>query len=142
MRPSWWQTVVPAPGDVLWCRFPFDERPNEPAPTGHPGLVFQVRLQPQGGCSVLVAFGTSNLQRASGTPNLVIQNLRTLNAAGLKRATLFDLGRCRHLPWDPTWFRPIGDLPDPRLGRLDAAAREQLPRNSCNRFSPCDRPVA
>lgn len=123
---SWWQTVIPVPGDILWCRFPFDERTDQPAPTGHPSLVFEVRLPPHGAYSVLVAFGTSNLRSAAGTPNLVIQNLCTLNAAVLKRATLFDLGRSRHLPWDPTWFRPVGALPGPRLGVLDAAAREQL----------------
>lgn len=116
---AWSDRLLPAPGDVVWCRFPYDERPNHPAPSGHPALVFQVVQQNSGTFSVQVAFGTSNITRAPHHLNLVIHNMRSLDHAGLQRATLFDLGRVRFLPWTSDWFHAIGRNKTPIMGGLD-----------------------
>ncbi|MEN9874850.1 MAG: hypothetical protein RL186_1747 [Pseudomonadota bacterium] len=116
--------------DVVWCRFPFDERPGIPQDPPHPALVFEVReFQPEK-LSVLVAFGTSNLKRADHGENLVLQNVTEMNWAGLYMPTLFDLGRTKRLVWTDRWFvSPDSKRFDtPKIGSLSYAMQDRLKR--------------
>lgn len=120
--------TLPKAADVVWTRFPWDESRNEPGPP-HPCLVFHTAVHPKTGIGgVKVAFGTSNIERGERGRNFIISNVVGLNTAGLRRETLFDLGRWRWLLWTDRWFFS----PDPKrwstpvIGCLDGERLQRL----------------
>lgn len=100
--------TLPDPMDVVWCRFPYDEKPGRPGREPHPGLVFETNEYREGQYAVKVAFGTSNVQRPNG-PHFVVSNFNAMRIAGLNKVTCFDLGRSKWLVWTTDWF----ESPDP-----------------------------
>lgn len=54
--------------------------------------------------SVLVVFGTGNVDRGERGVNFVVSKFSSLKIAGLNKETLFDLGRAKWLPWTDRWF--------------------------------------
>jgi hypothetical protein len=116
--------------DVVWCRFPYDEKPGVPGVTPHPGLVFAVNEYKPGLFSVRVAYGTSNLKTESRPHDLRIGNFRAMQHAGLYQATRFDLDRLKWLMWDDAWFvSPDPDkYPTPKIGSLLSDSADRLRR--------------
>jgi len=119
---------VPAPGDVVWCRFPEDEG-IRPSPKARPALILAVQddVSP---VRVRVAYGTSR-----DTGELAPWEFRigpedgvAFTASGLALATKFSMRKVVVLDYTDLWFssapgRPVGDTP--RLGILHPAI---LPR--------------
>jgi hypothetical protein len=83
--------------------------------------------------SVLVVFGTSNMGRDDRSLHFFIANLAAMNWAGLRKPTLFDLGRSRWLHWSDAWFGSpdparwptpiIGHVPDDHVDFLRGQLR-------------------
>jgi hypothetical protein len=114
--------------DVVWCHFPYVEKPGVPAPAGHPCLVLETNEYQPGLYSVRVVYGTSQVHKFDRGLNLFVSNHAAQTQAGLSRETVFDLGRYLRLPWDDAFFKS----PDPRrwntpvIGNLQPLGQEVL----------------
>ena len=115
---------APTALDVVWCRFPFVEDLNNPAPKARPGLVRRV-VRKEGQLFVEVSFGTSNRKKYSDH-DLYIANLQDMIDAGLPQATVFVLDRTAVIPWAKEWCAKREDGTGPVVGRLNARCREYL----------------
>ena len=113
--------------DVVWCLFPFEERPGVPGPDPHPGLVFETREFRPGEYSVQVVYGTSNTKRP-GSPHFMVSNFAAMKMAGLNKVTIFDLGRSRWLPWTDGFFRSPDPrkYPTPKIGCIQSEGQAAL----------------
>lgn len=113
-------TPLPAPGDILWCKFPHHNYPGVPAYKCRPVLVKRVSTQKH---TVEVAYGTSQK-----TDNLYPGEFAVdpsdvgFAISGLDVRTKFDISRTVVLPFDDEWFAtaPILNLlnPVPKMGSL------------------------
>lgn len=132
---------LPAPGDIVWCKFPLRERPGAPSPVVRPVLVRESfnRIDDKSGQrfgSLIVSYGTGEFDRRHDGIDLIIKNWARVKALGLHKPTRFSLDPSsrKHLLWCEEFFAP------PRyivgcgihLGRLNeeefAQARECLVR--------------
>ena len=101
-------TTLPRPGDVVWCRFPFREMPGKPGPKPRPAVVRAVFLDRHTSrSSIEVAFGTSKKTDRLYKGEFLVATRSGRRAAGLDRATKFDLGRTVRLPWAIQFFTVI-----------------------------------
>jgi hypothetical protein len=112
----------PAPGDIVWCRFP--ERPRDkPGPKPRPGLVVTV-IEREDGVAVRVAHGTSQGLTRLASGEFAIRrdaNPAAYELAGLSYDTKFDLRKVIELPWDEAFFGVPADArhgQNPKLGTL------------------------
>ena len=130
--------VEPAPGDIVWCRFPQDL----PTP-GHkprPALVLKCGLvgdRPM----VLVAYGTSkktNLLYA-GEFAIYPKDASGYDRSGLSFATKFNLKKTVYLPYNNIWFGPPpkGSGNMPKLGELHPSLVKRL-HAAANGLSPSE----
>ncbi|MFC3711267.1 hypothetical protein ACFOMD_01710 [Sphingoaurantiacus capsulatus] len=67
---------------------------------------------------VSVVYGTTKLRREERLGDFVVANLAELDAAGLYRATRFDLNKCATLPWATNFFQTRPGYQSPVIGRL------------------------
>jgi hypothetical protein len=120
--PAW---PLPAPGDIVWCRFPELPRRN-PGPKPRPALVCDV-TEHEDGVAVTVAYGTSQkLNRLyAGEFAITKQDHPAAYAsAGLSFDTKFNLGQLVELPWSQAFFAVPAQAPygqQPKLGSLHAS---------------------
>lgn len=116
--------------DIVWCRFPYAEKPGIPALVPHPCLVFAVNEYKPDHFSVQVAFGTSTLKTDQRPADFIVMSAVNLCYAGLYQATRFDLDKIKWLMWDDEWFIP--QCPErhetPVIGRLPQEEIEDLRR--------------
>jgi len=96
---------LPAPGDIVYCRFP--EKVGAPGPKPRPALVTAIVEFDDGAKGVQVAYGTSQ-----GTEHLFAGEFlispkdgEAYEIAGLSFPTKFDLNRLQALPYTDEWFR-------------------------------------
>ena len=123
--------VQPAPGDIVWCRFPQDL--PTPGPKPRPALVLKCGLvddRPM----VLVAYGTSKNTALlyAGEFAIYPKDEPGYHRAGLSFATKFNLKKTVYLPYNNIWFGPppkesgvtpkLGELHSSLVKRLHAAA--------------------
>ncbi len=112
---------LPAPGDIVYCRFP--EKLGVPGPKPRPALVTAIVEFGDGTTGVQVAYGTSR-----GTDRLFAGEFlispkdgNAYEIAGLSFPTKFDLTRLQALPYNDEWFR-VAPLQEhghtPKLGIL------------------------
>lgn len=119
-------TTLPAPLDIVWCRFPFVEAPDRPA-KARPALVRRTLLDEADQPFLEVAYGTSKLRTQDRPHDFTVQNFNDLYEAGLAQATRFSLSRCVILPWAEEWFCPATeDFPSPVMGHLSLRSQEFL----------------
>jgi hypothetical protein len=121
--PAAWKP--PAPGDIVWCRFP--ELPDfNPGPKSRPALVPTVATR-EDGVVVHVVYGTS--QRVDHLKTGEFSILKAHNAAafalaGLAFETKFDFKVIVELPWTELFFKVAPRAPHgqtPKLGTLHPA---------------------
>jgi hypothetical protein len=115
-------STLPAPYEIVWCRFPDDLNDPEPSPKPRPGLVRSVAILDDGTGEVEVAYGTTNLKLNTRPFDLIISKASEMNACGLYRATRFDLETTAWLPWDTEWFEILPDYFSPVIGKLTGEA--------------------
>lgn len=118
-------TTIPTALDVVWCRFPFTEIPDQPGPKERPALVRSVKRTKDGFIYVEVCYGTSKLNQSSGC-DLYVGNMREMALAGLPQATAFQLNRCVTLPWAEDFFATRAGHQTPVVGHLGPTSIEYL----------------
>ena len=90
--------TMPTMLDVVWSRFPQEEKPSEPGPKERPALVRSVLLYAHHTrVAVEVTYGTSRLDKVHHL-DLQVCNSEEMDAAGLYQATGFRLSRTVKLP--------------------------------------------
>ena len=117
--PAWYP--APAPGDIVWCRFPERQLPG-PGPKPRPALVVAVRefeVRP----IAVVAYGTSRKidQLYAGEFAITPAERSAYEAAGLSAPTKFNLARTSELDFNDLWFAVPRGAPhgqNPKLGIL------------------------
>ena len=116
---------MPAPADMVWCRFP--ELPRQsPGPKPRPALVLEV-IEREDGAEIAVVYGTSQRVDRLSAGEFAITRLghaAAYKAAGLSHDTKFDFRQTVHLPWNDEFFAvppgsPRGQAP--LLGTLHAS---------------------
>jgi hypothetical protein len=117
--------LLPAPGDIVWCRFPELPR-RSPGPKPRPALVSTVTERTDG-VAVAVVYSTSQqLDRLSAGQFAITRrdHAAAFRAAGLSHDTKFDFKQAVELPWNLEFFAvppgaPFGQ--QPKLGVLHAS---------------------
>lgn len=114
------QYPAPAPGDIVWCRFP--ERAHIHPAKARPALVLSV-MDDAKPVRVRVAYGTSQRTDSVGATEVLIgpQDAAAYSLSGLSRATKFCMRNVVVLDYTELWFTcapgtPV--RPDPRMGVL------------------------
>ena len=125
---------LPAPGDIVWCRFP--ETIGVPGPKPRPALVLAVAPADH---AVIVVYGTSQKTHAL-YPTEFVLDPGDVNFAvsGLSLRTKFDMAHQVKVPFDADWFAVapglVPNLPVPKLGILHPSyvrlAREAAARRT------------
>ena len=127
-------TAAPSVYDIVWCKWPYRERPGEPGPVVRCTLVLDVRLMTDARdekewAAVTVAYGTEleKVRPQDLLNNLIIPRTE-YRALGLHKATVFklDLGNRKRLPWAEDYFVTQGYVRSQNLiaGSLTAKQRE------------------
>jgi hypothetical protein len=116
---------VPAPGDIVWCRFP-DLPKQSPGPKPRPALVVEV-IEREDGNEIGVVYGTSQRVGKLSAGEFAITrvgNAAAYKAAGLSHDTKFDFKQTARLPWSEAFFAVPPGAPNgqkPLLGTLHAS---------------------
>lgn len=110
-------TTLPAPYDIVWCRFPLDEIPG-PGPKSRPAIVKQALQDEEGNPWVNVMYGTTKLRMRENPFDFYVSNMTEMDHAGLFHATRFELKRCKIVPWAEEYFAKLRGYPSPVIGRL------------------------
>jgi hypothetical protein len=121
--------AMPAAGDIVYCRFP-QEIVGKPGPKPRPALVLKVG-ECDGGCEVLVAYGTSQKVRelVSGEFAIFAEDSPAFDKSGLSYPTKFSLRKTVTVPYNSLWFCPPPSPPgsqSPKLGELHATCSKKL----------------
>ena len=102
---------------VVWCRFPYNEAPNQPAAVTHPVIIKRPFKDQNGQPWATVIYGTSKDPYRSGPSYWTIdQNLAQF---GLNKPTRFNLAREATVPWASEFF-PAGLGQAPQAWLLSA----------------------
>ncbi len=96
---------LPAPGDIVYCRFP--ERLGRVGPKPRPAFVLAQIVFEDGVKGVTVAYGTSKKTDLLYSGEFLVSraNPAAFELAGLSFDTRFDLGKPRDLPYTDKWFQ-------------------------------------
>ena len=111
-------STLPAPYDVVWCRFPEHSSLGNPGPKARPALVKNVATTVHGTGEVHLVYGTTNLKLNSRTFDFYVTNAAEMDACGLFKATRFDLDIVAWIPWALEWFETLPGYTSPIIGHL------------------------
>jgi hypothetical protein len=113
-------STLPAPFDIVWCRFPEHPDLGEPGPKPRPGLVRNVATDDEGFGEVQLVFGTTTLKMTSRRFDFFVTKQSEMDSCGLYRATRFDLDCVAWIPWASEWFDVLPGYSSPVIGHLTA----------------------
>jgi hypothetical protein len=119
-------STLPAPFDIVWCRFPYNENPSEPSDDFHPGLIRQAFADQDGNPWVTVVYGTSVNPFKQGNQYFSVSKVSEMDNCGLKCATRFCLERDAQLPWSQEYFEILPGQPTPIIGNLSEYGQRLL----------------
>lgn len=102
---------LPNAYDIVFCYFPYEERPGEPGPIDHPCLVIDAVLDDHGRPHVRLICGTSNQDRR-GREYFDIP-LEQGRHAGLSKDTKLNFEKFARIPWAVEYFRTPRSAPLP-----------------------------
>ncbi|WPO98183.1 type II toxin-antitoxin system PemK/MazF family toxin [Pseudomonas sp. HR96] len=119
-------TPLPAPGDIVWCKFP--ERLGTPGPKSRPGLVIGVFDEER---KVRVCYGTSQKTDRIYPGEFVLDpDDDGFPLSGLGARTKFDLNHTFDLAFDTDWFAMHSSLvpaiPLPKMGSLHSSYMQAI----------------
>lgn len=110
---------LPVAFDIVFCRFPYDEAPDEPGPIQHPTIVRQPLVDEDGNPHVRVIYGTSQDLLIRGHQYFILQT--DWKRCGLSKPTRFCIDREARLPWAQEFFDE-GSSGTPPVARLSPEA--------------------
>ncbi|MEA3047735.1 MAG: hypothetical protein QOJ53_2067 [Sphingomonadales bacterium] len=117
--------TLPSRFDIVKCRFPYRQKPDEPGPKERPGLVFDAGVNPADGHPyVFVHYGSGRNFDDMNPFQFVVGNYRDIGYSGLDYQTRFDLLTNVQLPWCAEFIAEtakglvLGRLPDRVIARL------------------------
>lgn len=119
-------SILPAPYDIVWCRFPHEPDLGKPGPYARPALVRNAATQSDGTGEVEVVYGTTNLKLGKRRFDFVVSKATEMDACGLYRATRFDLDQIVWLPWTTDWFEILPEYNSPIIGTLTVEGIKML----------------
>lgn len=120
-------STIPAPYDIVWCRFPQHDSLGHPGPKPRPALVRNALTNAAGQGIVDLVYGTTKLKLSDrDLLDFVISNPREMDNCGLYRATRFDLDHNVCVPWAAEWFDVVTGTASPIIGHLSDAAIKML----------------
>ncbi|MGE4410495.1 MAG: hypothetical protein AB7D33_07990 [Sphingobium sp.] len=119
-------SILPAPYDIVWCRFPFHPDLGTPGPKPRPALVRNAAIMDDDTGEVEVVYGTTNLKLTSRLYDFVVSKASEMDACGLYRATRFDLDKKMWLPWNTDWFEVLNGYASPVIGSLTEEGKKML----------------
>ena len=114
-------TTLPAPYDIVWCRFPSHAELGNPGPKARPAIVLNVAVHEEDGETegeVQVIYGTTNLKRMQRRGDFYVTNVAEMDICGLNQATRFDMDRIGWIPWADEWFETLPTYSSPIIGHL------------------------
>ncbi|WP_156428407.1 hypothetical protein [Novosphingobium sp. FSW06-99] len=112
-------STLPAPYDVVWCRFPFDDSLGTPGPKPRPAIVLNIAADVDAGeGEVQLVYGTTKLKTLHRPRDFFVTKLLEMDACGLNKATRFDLDKVAWIPWAGEWFAALPGYNTPVIGRL------------------------
>lgn len=99
-------STLPAPFDIVWCRFPDHLDLGNPGPKSRPALVLTTAISENGMTpEVQAIYGTSKLKKDTRRHDFFVTNYQEMYDAGLHQATRFDLDQILWLPWSEEFFK-------------------------------------
>lgn len=109
---------LPAPGDIIWCRFP--EGVGVLGPNPRPALVLGVARHLK---AITLAYGTSQkTNQIYPTEFAVDPSYANFDLSGLSVRTKFDMGNQVNIPFNDDWVAKAPSIqpnsPLPKLGVL------------------------
>lgn len=119
-------STLPAPYDIVWCRFPHHEDLGDPGPYPRPALVRNASTDRDGHGEVQLVYGTTKLKFESRRFDFFVTKQSEMDSCGLYRATRFDLDCIAWIPWADEWFETPPEHSSPVIGRLSFEAIKML----------------
>ena len=132
-------TAAPSVYDIVWCKWPYRERPDIPGPVARCVLILDVRLMIDAHdetewAAVTVAYGTGaeHVEAADLTNNLLIPDTEC-RARGLHKATVFklDVRNRKRLPWAEDYFVTQGYVRSQKLIAGSLNEQQQATFHEC-----------
>jgi len=112
-------STLPAPYDIVWCRFPYDDSLGTPGPKPRPAIVLNVAVDAEAGeGEVQVVYGTTKTKALRRPRDFFVTNVSEMDACGLDKATRFDLDKMTWIPWANEWFATLPRYGSPVIGKL------------------------
>lgn len=116
-------STLPAPYDIVWCRFPTHEDLGNPAIKARPAIVVNVGVNEEDReGEVHLIYGTSNVKLHQRMGDFFVTNVAEMDACGLNKATRFDLDTMAWIPWADEWFETLPGYSSPIIGHLSGHA--------------------
>lgn len=119
-------STLPAPYDIVWCRFPDHDSLGKPSLKPRPALVRSVATVDGDKGEIQIVYGTSKLKMMQRRQDFFITNQAEMDVCGLYRATRFDLDKVAWVPWTIEWFDILPDYNSPVIGHLTAHSIKKL----------------
>lgn len=120
-------STLPAPFDIVWCRFPTHDDLGNPGPKPRPAIVLNVAVDEETRESeVQVIYGTGTLKFDQRPGDFFVTNVAEMDACGLNKATRFDLDTISWIPWAEEWFETLPKYDSPIIGHLSAHGTKLL----------------
>jgi hypothetical protein len=118
-------STLPAPNEIVWCRFPHHDLLGNPGPYARPGLVRNTSLE-SGNPAVELVYGTTKLKLQTRKLDFFITKQSEMDACGLYFATRFDLDEVHWVPWADEWFETRPGYTSPIIGKLSFYGMQAL----------------
>ena len=120
-------STLPAPYDIVWCRFPFHDSLGDPGPKPRPAIVLNIAVDADAGeGDAQLVYGTTRTKVMSRHRDFFVTNVSEMDACGLDKATRFDLDRIAWVPWAEEWYDVLPGYGSPVIGRLTAHGQKLL----------------
>lgn len=120
-------STLPAPYDIVWCRFPFHESLGEPGPKPRPAIVLNSAVDAEAGeGEVQLVYGTTQTKFRQRPRDFFVTNVSEMDACGLDKATRFDLDKVAWIPWAKEWFAVLPGYSSPVIGHLSSHGQRLL----------------
>lgn len=116
--------TLPKAFDILRCRYPYDETPDEPGPELHPIVVRQPLTDSLGRPWLRVIYGTSQDPQIEAPEYFTISE--QLAPCRLGKPTRFCIDREARVPWSKEYFPAMPNEEMPRIGHPPDGIKRQF----------------